>query len=271
MRFTRLFASSIAILLLVGLTASPASARAILVGATPTPNSTLDRPPARVILTFNSPIDPATVSLRVVDAVGVHVDNADTQIFSGDRTTLVVSLPPLEEGLYTVIYTVTESETGMTTSDSYQFALDFPTPQIRILSPPNGAGFQGEKVTVEIDTGAFDLAFWQYWWRLYLDDREVTTTRDPSVTLDDLEPGPHEIRAVLVNQEDTELHSTQTAIHVAVGLPDPEAEELEMAATGPGAPGPTLSQTEAILLAVVVIICLGAGIAVGRQSAAVSR
>ena len=87
---------------------APAHARAALISASPFPNQTLDRPPDEVVLTFNTALDPEAITLVVVDAVGVHVDNSDAHMVAESEVAIAVSLPPLEEGLYTVTYTVTD-------------------------------------------------------------------------------------------------------------------------------------------------------------------
>jgi hypothetical protein len=217
-------------------------------------------------VTFSTDLNADTFTLTVVDAVGVHVDNADARIFARDPRTIVVSLPPLEEGLYTVTYTVTDIATQTTTTDSYQFALDFASPQIRLASPPNGAGFETNVVKVEVDTGEFDLAYWEHSWRLYLDDRPVITTRRPEITLRDLDNGVHELRVILINPDGEELRNTQSAIHIAIGEPDPQAEQIARAASGPGDPGLRLSRSEVITLSVVAVVCLGLGVLLGLRS-----
>ena len=248
-------------------TPSTARARAILISASPFPGQTLDRPPEEVRLTFNTALEPDTFTLTVVDAVGVHVDNSDARLLTSDQSTLVVSLPPLDEGLYTITYTITDLASQDTTSDSYQFAINFPTPQIRLLSPPDGAGFEeGSPVKLEIDTGDFDLIEWKHSWRLYLDGNLLTTTRQPTYYLRDLDEGVHELRVVLVDSEGAELHNTRSTTHIAIGQPDPLAKQIAVAASSPPDPGLTLSTNEATVLALIAAVCVGAGILLGRRS-----
>jgi len=242
-----------------------AHARATLIRATPYPGQTLGRPPDEVLLAFNTALDPDSITLVVVDAVGVHVDNSDARLVAGSDRAIAVSLPPLEEGLYTVNFTVTDLRSQETTSDSYQFALDFPTPQIRLLSPPDGAGFETFPIEVEVDTGEFDLVEWEHSWRLYLDGSPLVTTQEATYTLRHLEPGVHELLVVLVDSEGTELNVTRSQTHIAVSEPDVLAQEIAEAATAPSDPGLRLTGEQAALLAVAGVICLGAGVLLGRR------
>ena len=251
-------------------TPSPAHARPLLVNAFPSPNQTLDRPPEQVRLTFDRPLDQESFTLTVVDAVGVLADEADAHIQPGDPSTLVVSLPPLEEGLYTVTYTVTDPVSQTSTGGNYQFFLDFPSPQIVIVQPPDGAGFEltptDNSLTIEVDTGKFDLSYWKYSWRLYLDGKALITTRRPSLTLRNFDQGVHELSAILVDPDGVELFDTRSVIHFAIGEPDPEAEEIAIAARQPGDPGLILSREQGIGLALGLVLCLGAGIWIGRRA-----
>jgi len=246
---------------------SSASARALLVRASPAANETLRTRPEQVRLTFSTEIDPYTYSLTVVDAVGVHIDRADSRIFS-DLKTIAVSLPPLEEGLYTVSYTVTARNDQKTTSDSYQFVLDFPPAQIRLIEPPNGAGFETGTVNVRVDTGDFDLTYWNHSWRLYLDGDPFITTRRPGITLRNLESGVHELQVVLVDPDGVEVQNSRSTSYVSIGEPDPQARLIALAAAGPGDPGLRLSRNQVIGLGVGVMVCLAIGILIGRRSPA---
>lgn len=242
-----------------------AHARAALISASPFPGQTLDRPPDEVLLTFSAALDPDAITLVVVDAVGVHVDKSDAHLVADSDRAIAVSLPPLEEGLYTVNYTVTDLAGEETTSDSYQFALDFPTPQIRLLSPPDGAGFEISPIEVEVDTGRFDLVEWEHSWRLYLDDIALVTTQEPTYTLPRLEPGVYELEVVLVDPEGAELNMTRSETYIAVGERDVLAQEIAEAAAAPPDPGLRLTPVQGALLAVAGVFFLGAGVLLGRR------
>jgi methionine-rich copper-binding protein CopC len=64
--------------------------------------------------------------LRVLDADGNQVDNGDARLDQGDpnRKQVVVSVPTLGPGTYTVSYTASSSDDGHTASDSYQFTIE---------------------------------------------------------------------------------------------------------------------------------------------------
>ncbi len=66
----------------------------------------MNTPPARVTLTFNERLEPAYARVSVWDAVGAQVDLKDGALERDNPKVLVVSLPPLAPGRYTVRYRV---------------------------------------------------------------------------------------------------------------------------------------------------------------------
>ena len=56
-------------------------------------------------------MEPAFSSAIISDAAGKQVDKADARVDKADRTTVRVSLPPLEPGVYTVEWRVMSSDT----------------------------------------------------------------------------------------------------------------------------------------------------------------
>jgi methionine-rich copper-binding protein CopC len=88
-----------------------ALAHAHLVRATPAQGGTVKDAPAEVTLKFNEKLEPAFTSAVIRDAAGKQVDKADAHVDKADHTTVRVSLPPLEPGLYTVEWRVMSSDT----------------------------------------------------------------------------------------------------------------------------------------------------------------
>lgn len=81
------------------------SAHAVLVRVTPSASQTLARAPESVQLLFSEPIDPNFSSVRVLDAAGQAVDNADGHVDPNNDRLLVASLrPDLPNGVYTVAW-----------------------------------------------------------------------------------------------------------------------------------------------------------------------
>jgi methionine-rich copper-binding protein CopC len=88
-----------------------ASAHAHLVRATPAEGGSVKAAPAEVTLKFNERLEPAFSSAVIRDAAGKQVDKADAHVDKADRTTVRVSLPPLEPGVYTVEWRIMSSDT----------------------------------------------------------------------------------------------------------------------------------------------------------------
>jgi copper transport protein len=77
-----------------------------IVSVEPAPNARLEQAPERVRITFNEPVEDAFASIQVLDATGRAVDRGDGGRAPDDPTTLSASLPPLEPGVYTVVWRV---------------------------------------------------------------------------------------------------------------------------------------------------------------------
>jgi methionine-rich copper-binding protein CopC len=92
-------------------TAAAAFAHAHLVRATPGEGGSIKAAPSEVTLKFNERLEPTFSSAVIRDAAGKQVDKADAHVDKADRTTVRVSLPPLEPGVYTVEWRVMSSDT----------------------------------------------------------------------------------------------------------------------------------------------------------------
>lgn len=88
-----------------------AFAHAHLVRATPVEGATLKDGPGEVTLKFSEKLEPAFSSAVIRDAAGKQVDKADARVDKADRTTLRVSLPALQPGVYTVEWRVMSADT----------------------------------------------------------------------------------------------------------------------------------------------------------------
>jgi hypothetical protein len=89
-------------------------AHAFLDHADPKVGSTAAGSPAEIKLWFTQHIEPAFSSLEVRDAQGNEVDKKDSHADSKDESLLIVSLPPLPSGTYTVIWNVVSVDTHKT-------------------------------------------------------------------------------------------------------------------------------------------------------------
>lgn len=75
-----------------------------------------------IIVHFSEPIDNNFSSLKVLDSNGEQIDNKDTKYYEGDYS-LIVTTPPLEEGVYTVSSKVLSKVDGHLVPNAFIFAV----------------------------------------------------------------------------------------------------------------------------------------------------
>lgn len=107
----------ISLVLLAFVVAPDAGAHAFLDRAEPRVGSKVHAPPPRVTLWFTERLEPAYSRVKVVDATGRQVDNADGAVDAGDPHVLRASLTPLAPGTYRVIWRVLSVDTHVTEGD----------------------------------------------------------------------------------------------------------------------------------------------------------
>ena len=90
---------------------APALAHAQLRSATPAAGSSTQTAPAEVVVNFSESLEGAFSTLVVRDAAGKRVDKADSHVEGDNKTTIRVSLPPLEPGTYTVDWRAISTDT----------------------------------------------------------------------------------------------------------------------------------------------------------------
>jgi methionine-rich copper-binding protein CopC len=93
---------------------SPAWAHAFLDHANPKVGSTVTNSPAQIKVWFTQNIEPVFSSVVVQDDKGKEVDKKDMRQDDKDKTLLIVSVPPLPDGTYTVIWHVVSVDTHRT-------------------------------------------------------------------------------------------------------------------------------------------------------------
>ena len=102
----------------IGLTlASVAGAHAFLDHAAPAVGSTVRGPLAQVRVWFTQRLEPAFSTVRVLDRSGKQIDNSDARLDPADATMLLVSLPKLAPGTYTVVWRVLSLDTHVSEGD----------------------------------------------------------------------------------------------------------------------------------------------------------
>ncbi len=105
-----------------------------------------------VIVFFSEPIDINFSELRVLDNNGNQIDNKDTKYFEGELS-LIVTTPPLEDGIYTATTKVLSKVDGHLVPGAFLFAvgdvvidpsmLDVEQPSELVFLPEAGARFPG--------------------------------------------------------------------------------------------------------------------------------
>ena len=110
----RLIARIGAAALLVAWATGDALAHAELRRAVPAAGATLSSAPAEVLVNFSEPLESPFSSLIVRDAAGKRVDKADAHVDPADRATMRVSLQPVAEGTYTVLWRAVTADTHRT-------------------------------------------------------------------------------------------------------------------------------------------------------------
>ena len=97
---------SIAIILAMWAHAEPVLAHAQLVKSEPARRAVLDKAPTQVRLWFNEEIEGAYTSLSVLGANKKPVTDAKPEVVSDDPKSVVLPLPDLKPGKYTVKFRV---------------------------------------------------------------------------------------------------------------------------------------------------------------------
>jgi methionine-rich copper-binding protein CopC len=109
------------LMLMMATTASPAAAHAFLERAQPPVGSELATPPGQIVLTFTEGVEPLFSTIEVRDAHGSVLTGKPRSPPDNARQ-LVVDLPSLPGGEYTVIWHAASVDTHRT-EGSYRFTV----------------------------------------------------------------------------------------------------------------------------------------------------
>ena len=114
----------LAILLMLTMcgTASPARAHALLERALPSVGSEIAEPPRQIVLTFTEAVEPLFSTIELRDPGKSVVPTGKPLSPPGNNRQLVVDLPALAGGEYTVIWHATSVDTHKT-EGSYRFTI----------------------------------------------------------------------------------------------------------------------------------------------------
>ena len=123
MKWARLTILLFVIACLAGALVTPVQAHALPVRTVPPANAVLPRPPAQIEIYFNQAVDPTFSKIKVLDENGNRVDAGDVTLDPADNTHLVVTMQPVKDGVYTVVWTALSAADGHQTTGSFPFAV----------------------------------------------------------------------------------------------------------------------------------------------------
>jgi len=95
---------------------------AFVTSSSPSASQSLSTSPTKLDVFFSEPVDLKYSKLKVIDQNGKQVDNKDIHHLNGDQSSLSVSLPQLNDGVYTVSTTVLSQTDGHVTDNAFVFA-----------------------------------------------------------------------------------------------------------------------------------------------------
>ncbi|NDJ51658.1 MAG: copper resistance protein CopC [Chloroflexi bacterium] len=237
-----------------------------LVAASPEPDAVLAGSPAEVRLTFNQPLQFEGSAIRVENADGQRVSARDLSIEGEDDEVLRVSINEgLREGVYTIIYAANRAQRSGPIVDetpdivgTYSFRIQFPPPQLAILSPADGESFPPGPVPIELTTEFFEISEGQNEVQVIINGEPWTRFRayERSIVFD--QPGVYTLDVRLARSEDDPLPETTTRVHIAVEAPAAEAVADPSSVI-------TVNTTQRILLAILAVALLGLGYWLGLR------
>ena len=102
--------------------ASPAFAHAMLERASPLVGSEVSAAPHEITLTFTEGVEPLFSTIELRDAHGTVMATGKPRMEQGNNRRLIVELPALGSGSYTVTWHATSVDTHKT-EGSYQFTV----------------------------------------------------------------------------------------------------------------------------------------------------
>lgn len=122
----------------VTVTASPASAHAILLESSPLDNEVLDGAPDAARLRFNEPVTVAPDGLMLLDYSGERIAAGEPSRIDGQGNTLLLPLPDgLKDGTYVIAWRVTSAD-GHVVSGAFQFSVGEPSAVVVSIGDQRG-------------------------------------------------------------------------------------------------------------------------------------
>jgi methionine-rich copper-binding protein CopC len=118
--------AAIAVVCVVAALTSRAHAHAFLDHADPPVGATLDKSPAEIKIWFTAEVDPDESTLQLFDAQNNPLDKNDIHRDPTDKTLLMVSIPALPPGQYTIRWHATTVADHHKTKGDYKFQIKAP-------------------------------------------------------------------------------------------------------------------------------------------------
>lgn len=143
-------------------------AHPLLLSSDPAQSTVVAAGTDRVIIRFSEAVEIDFSYIRVFDSDGNQIDNKDTRYLNGDELVLVVTTPPLGDGIYTVTTQVLSKVDGHLVPYAFVFGagnVDVPLPEHKteqvIYFPEAGARFPGlVGQTIVLGGAIAALAMW---------------------------------------------------------------------------------------------------------------
>jgi len=104
-------------------TPGPADAHAILAASDPTDGARLTEPPEELVLRFTEAPELPLSSVGILDQSGTELAIGEPGPVTGDETSLQVTVPGLDEGVYTVTWRVVSKVDGHPTGGTFAFGI----------------------------------------------------------------------------------------------------------------------------------------------------
>lgn len=96
---------------------------AFVINSSPSQSVSIAESPQQILVSFSEPVDLRYSDLKVLDSNGKQVDKGDVGYSQNDESKLIVSVPLLKDGTYTVSTNVLSQIDGHVTDNAFVFAI----------------------------------------------------------------------------------------------------------------------------------------------------
>jgi copper transport protein len=120
--------------------AATTAAHSALIRSDPTDGQILDTAPAEVVLEFSEAPDPGLSKVAVYDRDGEQIDHGELEIEPSDARIVMVMLPDLDEGVFTVSWQALSSVDGHVTTGAFSFGIGLDPAEEEMAAPTQQLG-----------------------------------------------------------------------------------------------------------------------------------